>query len=112
MTTKKSWQMEQLLEKRSMLRVVYVELTPDVQHQKTTAKNYCCVRVHFFEKDQHVWFKSVETAKGVSKFNWLPTDPEIAEIVDKRMQAPFPLDCAAELAKVLSKHDYSLKKTL
>jgi len=89
--------------------MVWIEVTPNVAKHKV-AQDYPCVRVHFLTTDSHFHINQMSTERGESIANWMPKDREIAELLDKRLQAPNPLDALYELDQVLRKHGWELKK--
>jgi len=99
--------------------MVFVEVTADVAKHKT-AKDYPCVRIHFFAADTHFHVKNLETPQGISLYNWVPKDDnELLEIIEKRWQVveirdklgdPKALDFLYGLYEVARKHGWELRR--
>lgn len=89
--------------------MVWIEITHAVLAHKK-AHNYPCVRVHFFVADLHFHIVKAETPEGRSVANYVPKDLEIADLIDKRLQAPNPLDAMFEMDQVFRRHGWELRR--
>jgi len=89
--------------------MVFIEVTMKVAKHKV-APTYLCVRIHFLADDSHFHLSRVQLPNGrVSVANYMPLDDEVAELVDKRLEAPNPEDLLEKLNRVLRRHGLQIK---
>lgn len=98
-----------------------VELTADVYHRKPEAKDYPTVRVKWDDldgEDNNFWLDldpgrsrkmKEELRKKFGGFvpNWVATDPQIAEINGRRLEAPDPRSLIDRLNPELQKRGFT-----